>query len=113
MLSILRRAWSLLTFVLFYLWELLLSNIRVAIDVMTPRHLMKPGVLAIPLGELDDIELTTLANLLTMTPGTISLDISRDRRTLFIHVMYLDDAAAIKDEIIEVYERKVKEIFRS
>jgi len=103
--------WKLLTFLAFYLWEVLLSNFRVAYDVLTPTHHMKPGFVAIPLGELTDLQVLVLANLITMTPGTLSLDISSDRSTLYLHAMYVDDPAELRKQIVEVYQRKIREVF--
>lgn len=60
----------------YFLWQLLLSNLRVAYDVITPRLYMRPGILAVPLDAEIDLEITLLANLITLTPGTLSLDVS-------------------------------------
>jgi multicomponent Na+:H+ antiporter subunit E len=70
---------KLFSFVLYYLWEILKSNAMVAYDVLTMSHRMTPGVIGIPLEARTDFEITVLANLITMTPGTLSLDISADR----------------------------------
>ena len=71
-----------LRFAVFYIWELILANLRVAYDVMTPKPRIRPGVLAIPLDAKTDAEITLLANLITLTPGSVSLDVSSDRRFL-------------------------------
>jgi len=94
-------------FALFFLWELILSNLRVAHDVLTPRHHMRPRVIAVPLDARTDAEITTLANLISLTPGTLSLDVSADRRTLYIHAMYAADAEAVRREIKDGLERWV------
>ena len=105
------RIFRLTGFVLFYLKEVVLSNIRIAYDIVTPRHRMKPGIIAVPLGELSDLQLLSLANLVTMTPGTLSLDVSDDRKVLYIHAMYVDDADALRREIKSNFEQKIKEVF--
>jgi multicomponent Na+:H+ antiporter subunit E len=99
-------------FALYYLYELVKSNVIVAYDIITPTHHMKPGVVAIPLEAKTDFEITLLANLISMTPGTLSLDISHDRKVLFVHAMYIDDPEAIRREITEKFERRVLEILR-
>lgn len=103
--------WKLIAFLAFYLWEVVLSNLRVAHDVLTPTHHMKPGFLAIPLGDLTDHQVLVLANLITMTPGTLSLDISSDRSTLYLHAMYVDDPEELRRQIVEVYQRKIVQVF--
>lgn len=101
-----------ISFVLFFLWELVKANFRVAFDVVTSRHYMKPGVIAVPLEARTDAEITLLANLLTLTPGTLSLDVSTDRKVLYVHAMYIDDLESARREIKEGFERRVLELLR-
>jgi multicomponent Na+:H+ antiporter subunit E len=98
----------------FVLWELILANLRVAYDVLTPGYRMRPGVVAIPLDAHTDVEITLLANLITLTPGTLSLDVSSDRRVLYIHIMYIDndDLAEVRRKIKTGFERRVLEVLR-
>lgn len=100
-------------FALFYLWQLVLANLRVAYDVMTITHYMRPGVIAVPLEAETDAEITLLANLITLTPGTLSLDLSPDRRVLYVHVMYIDvDVEESRHRIKEGLERRVLQVLR-
>lgn len=96
----------------FFVWQLVLSNLRVAYDIVTPRHHMRPGVVAIPLDARTDAEILTVATLITLTPGTLSLDLSPDRKVLYIHAMYIDDLEALRREIKEGFERRVLELMR-
>jgi len=102
----------ILGFIGYYMWELLKSNLIVAADILTRRHYMKPGVVAIPIRAETDLEITLLANLITMTPGTLSLDVSEDRKTLYIHAMYIHDIDALRADITDNLERRVLEILR-
>ena len=95
-----------------FLKELALSTYRVAYDILTPTHYMKPGVIAFPLEAKTDAEITMLANVITLTPGTLSLDVSEDRKTLYIHAMYIDDPDALRREIKEGLEKKLLEMMR-
>ena len=106
-----RRLWSAFRFSKFYLWELLLSNLRVAHDIVTPRDRFKPGIIAIRLPELSDTQLIALTNLVTMTPGTICLDVTDDRKTLYIHSMYIDDPDTVRKQICIDYITRIKELF--
>ncbi len=103
---------KMISFVGYYLWELIKSNVIVAWDVLTPRHMMTPGVVAIPILAETDFEITLLANLISMTPGTLSLDVSEDRKTLYVHAMYVKDPQALRDDITNNLERRVLEILR-
>ncbi|MEM1041310.1 MAG: Na+/H+ antiporter subunit E [Bacteroidota bacterium] len=105
--------WRGLAFAAFYVWELLLSSVRVAFDVLTPRLRAQPGIVAVPLDAQTDLEMTTLANLISLTPGTLSLDVSPDRRTLYVHAMYLGDGPdALRANLKEQIERRVLALFR-
>ncbi|HSE99112.1 MAG TPA: Na+/H+ antiporter subunit E [Blastocatellia bacterium] len=106
------RVRKVINLALFFVWELIKSNLRVAYDVITPTHYMKPGVIAIPLEVETDAEITLLANLITLTPGTLSLDVSSDRRVLYIHAMYIDDVEEMRRAIKEGFERRVLEVLR-
>jgi multicomponent Na+:H+ antiporter subunit E len=101
-----------ISFLGFFGWQLVLSNLRVAYDIVTPRHHMRPGVVAIPLDARTDAETITLANLITLTPGTLSLDVSPDHRVLYIHAMYIDDLETLRRGIKEGLERRVLELLR-
>jgi multicomponent Na+:H+ antiporter subunit E len=99
-------------FIGFYVWELILSNFRVAYDVMSPVRRMRTGVIAIPLDARTDAEITLLANLITLTPGSVTLDISTDRRFLYLHAMYIDDVEEFRAAIKNNMERRVLEVLR-
>jgi len=105
---------QVILFCFYYLWQMILSNVRVAYDVLTPTHYMQPGVVAFELQARTDAEITLLANLITLTPGTLSLDLSPDRRVLYVHVMYIDggDMAAARRSFSEGIERRVLEVLR-
>lgn len=92
---------------LFFLWELLVSSLRVAWDVVTPRHRMRPAIVAVPLDVTRDGEITLLANLISLTPGTLSLDVSEDKKTLFVHAMYVDDPEDFRRDLKRNFERRV------
>lgn len=107
------KARQVLGFAIFFLWQIIKANLLVAYTVLSPRYRMRPGVLAIPLDVQTDAEITLLANLITLTPGSLSLDVSSDRRVLYIHSMDLgDDIDQFRREIKEDFERRVLEVLR-
>jgi multicomponent Na+:H+ antiporter subunit E len=99
-------------FTFFFLRELIHSNFRVAWDVITPKSRRKPGIVAIPLDVSSDMEITFLANLITLTPGTLSLDVSDDRRVLYVHGMFVEDPQLMREQIKNGFERRVLELLR-
>ena len=106
------RVIKVISLTIFFVGELLKANLRVAYDVLTPGYQLRPGVVAIPLDVRSDAEITILANLITLTPGTLSLDVSADRRVLYIHAMYIDDPEAVRRQIKQGFERRVIEVFQ-
>lgn len=101
-----------LSFLLFYAKELLLANLRVARDVISIRRHSRPGIVAVPLDLTTDLEITVLASLLALTPGTMCLDVSSDRRVLYVHAMFVGSADALRATIKNDLERRVRELFR-
>lgn len=97
---------------LLFLYELALSGYRVARLVLTPRMDLKPGIFAYPLKVDRDFEITLLANLITLTPGTLSVDVSDDRKTLFVHAIDCSDIDQTRRDIENGFERKIMEAFR-
>jgi len=105
------KLWLWLEFALFYAREIIRANVRVAIDVLTPQVLARPDLVEVDLDpDLTDLQLTVLANLITFTPGTLSLDVSEDRKVLLVHAMYLDDHEAFNRTVKNDFERRVKRL---
>lgn len=96
-----------------FLYELLLSALRVFKLVLTPDlSKLEPGFVAYPLTVDRDFEISMLANLITLTPGTLSVDVSDDRRTLYIHAIHVPDPEELRTDIANGFERKILEAFR-
>ena len=91
----------------YFLWELVLANFRLAIDVATPSYHMRPGIVAVPLDATTDAQILLLSMLINTTPGSVALDVSPDRKTLYVHVMYMRTPEAARDEIKQGFERRV------
>ncbi len=109
-MNIVKRLSNLPGFFLFFMKEVILSNIRVAADVLTPQDKSRPAIIAMSLPELNDNQVFMLSSMITMTPGTLSLDLSEDRRTIYIHAMYLYDRAAFEHDVTHRYVRMIKRI---
>jgi multicomponent Na+:H+ antiporter subunit E len=94
----------------FFAWELLIANFRVAADVLRGNRI-EPAVVAIPLDITSDGEILLLSMLINITPGSVTIDLSDDRRTLYVHVMHLTSADETRREIKEGFERRVRLLF--
>jgi multicomponent Na+:H+ antiporter subunit E len=107
-----RKSALLVRFAGFYLLEVVLANVRVAVDVVTPGSRAKPGIVAVPLDARTDAEITLLSALITMTPGSLSIDVADDRTTIYVHSMYVEDPEAFRQAIKDDLERRVLELLR-
>ena len=96
----------------FFLWELFMANVRVAQEVLRPRMTITPGVVAVPLTATTDLEITLLSCLITLTPGTLALDVSDDSSTLFVHALDVADPDELRRSIVDGFERRVLELLR-
>lgn len=98
-------------FLLFYIKEIIVSNVRVAHDVLTPTHHMTPGVIALDVRDYTDGQISMMANFITMTPGTLGLTVSESRDRLYIHAMYLDASPEeVAAQLLNDYGRRVKRV---
>jgi len=102
---------QVISLIFVFLWALIQANLRVAYSVLAPYSKMRPGIVAIPLDIESDVEITLLANMITLTPGTLSIDVSSDKRVLYVHGMHVHDLEQFKREIKDGFERKVREVF--
>ncbi|WP_367380581.1 Na+/H+ antiporter subunit E [Stenotrophomonas cyclobalanopsidis] len=93
------------------LWDILMSNIRVAIQVLGPERNIHPGFIWLPLDIANIHGIAALTSMITLTPGTVSAALSDDRKFLLVHVLHLDDPQALIDTIKRRYEAPLMEIF--
>lgn len=107
-----RRGVRLVSLAGLFLCELVLSAWRVAMLVLSPRMPLKPGIFAYPLKLERDFEITLLANLITLTPGTLSVDVSEDHKFLYIHAIDCSDPDALRRDIAQGFERRIMEAFQ-
>lgn len=108
----LRQLRRVVSLVLVFFYELGVSAVRVAMVVLAPNlKSVKPGIVAFPLTVKSDAEIALLANMITLTPGTLSIDVSEDRKLLYVHALTLDSREALIAEIAGGFEAKVREVF--
>ena len=108
----LKKIPKIIDFIFYFLYELIIANIKVTVDILTPKHRMKPAIIAVPLTIDKNYEIVLLANLITLTPGTLSLDVSTDNKIIYIHSMYVDNPEEFRKEIKNGFEKKLMEITR-
>lgn len=106
------RVPKIIGFILHFIMDMLKANFQVAFDLLTPRLFSKPGIIAYPLDAKTDFEITMLCNMIALTPGTMVIDLSDDRSTIYIHVMYLNDKEKFIEQLKTRTEKKLLEILR-
>lgn len=110
----LRKAGLILSLTGLFLYELMASAVRVAYVVLHPdmKSQLKPAIVAVPVTVTSDAEITLLANMITLTPGTLSIDVSSDRSVIYVHALSMDSAEDLIAGIANGFEAKIKEVFR-
>ncbi len=110
--AILRRPAAALRLALVVLWDIVVSNIEVARRILGPEAAIHPGFVWVPLAITDPHGIVVLAGIITMTPGTLSAELSPDRRHLLIHAFSIDDEAALIATVKSRYEAPLRQIFK-
>ena len=105
------RPGLLLRFIGLVLYDIVVANLQVAKLVLGPKANLQPGFVEIPLELTDDLAISILASVITLTPGTCSADLSADRRTLLVHGIDVPDPQALVADIKARYEAPLKEVF--
>ncbi|KRA55817.1 Na+/H+ antiporter subunit E [Devosia sp. Root635] len=108
-----RQLRNIASLTVLFLYELGASAVRVAIVVLTPdlKSALQPAIIAFPLTVKSDAEITLLANLITLTPGTLSVDVSEDRSLLYVHALAFGTREGLIADIAGGFEAKVREVY--
>jgi len=104
-----RRGWFWSKMVFMFIRELVLSSVQVMWYVLSPSQTAKTGIISMPLDVTGEMQILSLTNMITLTPGTLSLDVTEDCKTLYIHALFADDPDAIRAHIKNGMERWVIE----
>lgn len=108
----LRRVWSAVKLLFLFVKELILSSIAVIMHIVRPKLKIRPGIVSVTTELRSDWEITLLACLITLTPGTLTLEVSPDQRTLYIHAMDIHDAELLAQQIKGSFEKAIMEVTR-
>jgi multicomponent Na+:H+ antiporter subunit E len=106
------RVWAVIKLILIFNKELILSNFAVLKVILKPKLDIKPGIFALSTDLKKDWEITILANLITLTPGTLVVDVSHDNQILYIHAMDIQDVQESIDSIKNSFEKAIMEVSR-
>lgn len=106
------RVIAVIKLLFIFLKELVLSNVSVLKVVLKPKLDMRPGIFAYETVLTKDWQITILSNLITLTPGTLVVDVSDDNKTLYIHAMDIADVDEAITSIKESFEKAILEVSR-
>lgn len=101
----LKRTYHFILFLGFYLWKLIIANLLIAYDILTPKMRFNPGMIEVDLKPSGKFGLLLISNLVSMTPGTLSTDLDLERNKLMVHVLYLNRKKETEKEINEIIKR--------
>ncbi len=99
------KPFRLTRFAVYFLWELVVANAEVALEVVTPRHRMRPGVIRVPIRVRGDFVVTLFANLISLTPGTLTLEVADDKSALFIHGINVSTPEGFRNRVLRLEDR--------
>ncbi|KKB34987.1 Na+/H+ antiporter subunit E [Bacillus thermotolerans] len=108
----LRRVFAVIRLILLFFKELIMANIDVLRLILRPKLNIQPGIFALPTDLKKDWEITLLSSLITLTPGTLVIDVSDDQKILYVHAIDLPDVEDAIHSIKNSFEKAIKEVGR-
>ncbi len=108
----LEREWKAIFLLSDFLKQMVIANFQVARIVLSPKINLRPALFVLPLELDNDVAITALGNMITLTPGTLTIDVAPDRSVLFVHCIHTEDVDATRKGIKESFERPLKEVLR-
>lgn len=93
------RPWPALRFAVYFMWKLVEASAIVAWEVVTPHNRINEGIVAVPIQGVSDALVTVVANAISLTPGTLTLEVDEDPAVLYVHVLHLHDIEAVRRDI--------------
>ena len=106
-----RHFWPLIQLFFIFWWALLVANLTVWVKVFSPKLNIKPGIIKVPIDIEGPFWITTLANMVTLTPGTLTVEVSTDNKFLYVHCLNIDNEANVIASIKDTFEKKILEVY--
>lgn len=107
------RVWAVIKLLLIFIKELIISNIAVLRVILKPKLNIRPAIFELPTDLKTDWEITLLSMLITLTPGTVVINVSEDMRKLYVHTLDMDDVDEAVSSIRNSFEKAIKEVSRT
>ena len=107
-----RHFWPLIQLFFIFLYELVVANLTVLKKVFKPKLDIKPGIIKVPIDLEGPFWIVTLANMITLTPGTLTVEVAPDNKYFYVHCLNIDNEESIVSGIKDVFEKKIQEVYR-
>lgn len=107
------RVWAVIKLLLIFIKELIISNIAVLRVILKPKLNIRPAIFELPTDLKTDWEITLLSMLITLTPGTVVINVSEDMSKLYVHTLDMDDVEEAVSSIRNSFEKAIKEVSRT
>jgi multicomponent Na+:H+ antiporter subunit E len=102
--------WEGIKLLLVFIKEMIVANIQIAYIIISPAMNIHPGLIEYPLDIRNDGAIVLLANMISLTPGTLSVDISPDRKYIYVHAMVMETPDKLKAQIKQTFERRIQKM---
>lgn len=106
-MNVIKKTYQVVSFIIYYVFKLVQANIVIAYDILTPKMRTNPGFTWIKLEIKSDLGILLFSNLLSMTPGTISVDVTEKKDKILVHYLYNDQNNSVLDEIDKIQKKIV------
>jgi multicomponent Na+:H+ antiporter subunit E len=103
---------KLLAYMLFIFWEIIKANFQSLKESFYPKSKLEPAIVKVPLDAITDMEISILSNIISLTPGTLIMDVSDDKKVVYVHVMHLQDKENFIKEIKLKFEKPLLDLMR-
>ncbi len=104
-MKLITKTYLVLAFILYYLYKVIQANLYIAYDILTPKLKANPAFIWVPIRIQSDFGILLFSNLITMTPGTLSIEISTDKKQILIHCLYHSEDEKVIADIEEIQSK--------
>jgi multicomponent Na+:H+ antiporter subunit E len=104
--------WEGVKLLLVFIYEMILANFQIALIILSPRIYIRPGIIEYPLDLKNEGAIVLFANMISLTPGTLSVDISEDKKFIYIHAMIMETPDQLRQDIKRIFEKRIQKMMR-
>ncbi len=107
-MKVVKKIYLAVCFLIYYFFKVVQANIYIAYDILTPKALSTPELIWIPIRVNSDLGLLLLTNLISMTPGTLSIEVTEDKTKILVHCLYNDKNDSVISDIEKIQSKIIR-----